>query len=164
MKIRPARAKEAEAISRLLTDISRRYVLPDLSDEGGRFFLGDLSADKMSERMVSGFTFHVAEADGRLAGVAAMSSPTHLYYLFVDTPFQRQGLARRLLFEVTSAWRESGDREPLTVNASRYAVPAYRRLGFEPRGGWQEKHGVAYFPMQMADPDRMTAPPESFTR
>lgn len=153
MKIRRAHRSEAEAISCLLTDLSKRYVLPDLSEEGRRFFLEDLAAEKIRARMNSGFEFFVAEAEDAIAGVAATSSPTHLFYLFVDTPYQRQGLARQLLLKASASWRQSTSSQPLTVNASRYAEPAYRRLGFRPTGDRQVKHGVSYYPMAIPTPD-----------
>ena len=151
--IRRADLDDAETISHLLIAVSERYVLPDLSETGAQHFLGELKVETIREKLRSGFVFHVAEADGTLAGVAAMSSTTHLYFLFVDTPFQRRGLARRLLFEATADWRAADTTEPLKVNASRFAVPAYRRLGFEPAGEREVRHGVAYYPMQKKHPD-----------
>ncbi|RFF27458.1 MULTISPECIES: GNAT family N-acetyltransferase [unclassified Wenzhouxiangella] len=160
--IRRAVVGDAGAISQLLTELTRRYVLPDLSEAGGRFFLAELAPERMLERFESGFEFHVAETDRALAGVVAMSTPTHVYYLFVDTPFQRRGLARQLLFEATNPWRESPAPAPLTVNASRYATEAYRKMGFGATAGQQEKHGVAYYPMQIPGPEDFVFKPVRF--
>lgn len=76
MKIRRARIDDADPISRLLIDLSRCYVVPDLSEAGGKYCLDELATEKMRERMRSGFAFHVAECDEELAGVVAMSSST----------------------------------------------------------------------------------------
>ncbi len=160
--IRRAVVGDAEAISQLLIEISQRYVLPDLSEAGGRFFLAELAPARMIERFESGFEFHIAESDRALAGVVAMSKPTHVYYLFVDKALQRRGLARQLLFEATKPWRESPSPEPLTVNASRYAIEAYRKMGFRATAGRQEKHGVAYYPMAIPGPEDFVFKPARF--
>jgi hypothetical protein len=39
---------------------------------------------------------------------------------------------------------------PFSVNASSYAVPAYRRLGFRLAGPAQERNGVQFQPMEWA--------------
>lgn len=157
MIIRRAAVEDAERISRLLRELTVRYVLPDISEAGGRYYLAELASDRMRRRLESDFVFHVAESGDDLAGVVAMSSPTHVYYLYVDTRFQRQGLARRLLIEATTGWRASGGEQPLTVSSSPYAVAVYRRLGFQATGGRQEKNGVAYLPMQLTRPDALAA-------
>lgn len=159
MKIRRARVDDADRISELLSALTRRHVVPDMTAAGARYFLSELAAERMRERLASDFAFHVAESGDRMTGVVAMSSPTHVYYLFVDTPFHRRGLARRLLLEATAEWRASGGQAPLTVNASPYAVAAYRRLGFEPAGGRAERNGVPFYPMRMTSPERMAGPP-----
>ena len=81
-----------------------------------------------------------------LVGVVGMRERTHLQYLFVSTPYQRAGLARRLWDQA----RRQADRASgrYTVNASSYAVPAYERLGFGTVGAVQEKDGVRFQPME----------------
>ena len=62
-----------------------------------------------------------------------------------------QGVAReivRRLLEI--AQRNDPLAECVTVNATRYAVPFYTRVGFAPRGEEQTVGGIISTPMEIA--------------
>jgi len=103
----------------------------------------------VAQRVAGDFRFYVAEDAGSIAGVAAIRSNAHLYYLFVGTPYQRTGLARRLWLRVLEDSLALGNPGKFTVNASNYAVPAYEKLGFRRTESKAEKNGVLYNPMQL---------------
>lgn len=58
------------------------------------------------------------------------------------------GIGRRL-FETAV---KSRPEKCITVNASPYAVPVYRRLGFVPTDKMQETKGIKFLPMEYKNP------------
>lgn len=149
MAIRSAIGSDAGRISALLTGLAEEFIIPAFSAEGRKQLLADFAAEEIAQRLDSAdYRFHVAETGDEIAGVVAMRGPTHLYLLFVGKPFQRSGLARRL-WEVARENARS-PAGPFSVNASSYAVPAYRRLGFRLAGPAQERNGVQFQPMEWA--------------
>jgi len=144
--VRDATTEDAGRISELLTALAEEFIVGEFSDEGRRHLLGHFSAKEMAERLASAnYQFQVAEIDGALVGVVAVRERTHLQYLFVSKTCQRTGVARRLWEQARRQADNASGR--FTVNASSYAVPAYRRLGFRPIGAVQETSGVRFQPM-----------------
>lgn len=143
--LRDARQGDAAAISALVTGLSERWIAPDCTPDGASILLASMAVEATAERLRGdGYRYVVAERDGQLVGVAALRRPAHLYHLFVLEHLQRQGLARRLWDRVRAHAPPSG---PVTVNASRVAIPAYRRLGFERAGDERFERGIRYTPM-----------------
>lgn len=44
--------------------------------------------------------------------------------------------------------RQDAELTELTLNSSPYGLPFYRRLGFVPQSGEQEKDGIRFTPMK----------------
>ena len=148
--IRSATIEDAGPISELLTALAEEFIVGDFPEEGRLHLLAHLEAVQMRMRLASPeYRFHVAEVGGSIAGVVAMRGNAHLHYLFVAKALQRTGLARRL-WEVAhdDAVRAGNASGLFTVNASRYAVPAYERLNFRCVGPVQQADGVRYQPME----------------
>jgi|APFre7841882724_1041349.scaffolds.fasta_scaffold13684_3 GNAT superfamily N-acetyltransferase len=148
--IRRATIEDTGPISELLTALAEEFILGDFPEEGRLHLLAHLGAVQMGTRLASPeYRFQVAEVGGAIAGVVAMRGNAHVHYLFVAKPLQRMGLARRL-WEVAceEAIRSGNTSGRFTVNASRYAVPAYERLGFRCVGPVQQSNGVRYQPME----------------
>lgn len=135
-------------MSRLLIEASNEFVVGDFSEEGRRYYLAQLAPAKLEEKLGSPeYRFCVAEVEGLLAGVAAMRGAAHLYYLFVAKPFHRRDVARRLWEVLKAEAKTRGAVPAFTVNASLFAVEAYKRLGFVPLGPHKELNGIRYVPM-----------------
>jgi predicted GNAT family N-acyltransferase len=88
------------------------------------------------------------DSDG-LAGAIGMRDSTHLYQLVVARRAWRQGLARRLWTTARQTAEAAGNPGHFTVNSSRYAVPVYKRFGFEVSGPERQKDGIAFIPMKL---------------
>jgi len=70
----------------------------------------------------------VAEKEGSLVGVLAISDKTHVKYFFVSPNHQRMGIGKQLWqFALTNGFLGN----PLTVRSSLVAIPVYERLGFK---------------------------------
>jgi GNAT superfamily N-acetyltransferase len=145
--VREASTEDAGRISGLLTALAEEFIAGGFSDEGRRHLLAHFGATAIAERLSStNYRFQVAEIDGTLVGVVAVRERTHLQYLFVSKSCHRMGVARRL-WEGARAQADNASGR-FTVNASSYAVPAYRRLGFRVVGAVQEANGVRFQPME----------------
>ena len=82
----------------------------------------------LAERGLRSGTVLVAEEGERLVGMLELRDLDHIAMLFVETP--GQGIGGRLLEGSLEICRESKPCvEKVTVHASRYAVPIYRRFG-----------------------------------
>jgi GNAT superfamily N-acetyltransferase len=140
--------RDAERISKLITELAEEFIVKDFTTEGRLHFLGDHSPAQVEQRLAGDFRFYLAEDGQELAGVAAMRSNDHLYYLFVAKPYQHTGLARRLWSRVKEECLALGNPGRFTVNSSNYAVRAYEKLGFRRTEPPRERNGVIYNPME----------------
>lgn len=145
--IRLATIADAPAISTLVTALAREFVLPEQWPATRPKLLAWLSADAVAGRIALGHRHHVAERDGAIVGVVGTRDDCHLHLLFVDTRYQRRGIARDLWRVAHDACADAGGTGRITVNASGYAVPAYLRLGFEQLGPRERRDGILTTPM-----------------
>lgn len=150
VSVREARVEDAEAISALITSLAH-YGLADPDDPGAAAgFFATITPDAITRNLADeSFRYHVAEVEGELAGVIGMRDSAHLYHLFVADPFRGRGIAARLWETARRQALAQGNPGRFTVNATRFAVPVYERLGFVPADALQVKDGLAYLPMWM---------------
>jgi GNAT superfamily N-acetyltransferase len=88
-------------------------------------------AAEVSALVQSGFDTHIAPRDDIIVEMIEMRQNNHVALLFVADAFQRQGCSRGLLgYAVDRIQRQGGPLERITVNSSRFGVPAYEALGF----------------------------------
>ena len=92
----------------------------------------------------------MATVDGALAGMIEIRENNHVALLFVDKAHQHHGIAKGLLHAALADARAADpDVERVTVNSSRYGVPAYEKLGFRQTGPERAVNGIAFIPMAM---------------
>ena len=149
---RSVEAGEAEELHRLVMRAFDEFVAPDLP-EGGREHFNEyasparLGAPERRQETVA------AVSDGRPVGVGRVGrryEVPHIDLLFVEKEMHGQGVAReivRRLLEI--ARRDDPAAERVTVNATRYAVPFYARVGFEARGEERVEGGIISTPMEI---------------
>jgi GNAT superfamily N-acetyltransferase len=148
-----AHPDDAGDIGVLVRRVLRRWVLPDQPRKVGAALLARSSAKSLRESIRGGQRFHLAYLGDVLVGVSAMRDDTHLIQFFVSTRYQGRGIARRLWMRtMRDAVRRAGTRR-FTLNATRCAVPVYRRLGFAALGPERpSKMGVITTPMVLVLP------------
>ncbi len=157
LRIARAQAREAGAIARLIEPAFARFVAPDLGDVGRVAFRLYVTEKAIRRRLADGATGVRASLGEGLVGYAELRGRDgridgldHLTLLFVAVDLQGRGIARRLLDAVTAHLAAAAPPIPdLTVNASAYAVPIYRRLGFRETGAADEYQGVVSTPMRL---------------
>lgn len=154
MDIRPLDAADvpvlAPAMAALLRSLALEFIVHESTPVGAATFLAENDERGIRSYLARGHVFHVALDGDRLAGFIAIRDNSHLFHLFVGTPWQRQGLARRLWHVARAAAIARGGDGNFTVNASNYAVAAYERLGFVRVAPTQCLRGLLFNPMQLA--------------
>ena len=84
-----------------------------------------------------------------IVGIVGIKDNKHLYQLFVDEDYQRQGIARKLWQFAMQKCLDSGNSGEFTVNSLLYAKAIYEKLGFVAQSGPVERKGVVEIPMKM---------------
>lgn len=150
LSFRRASVDETPALAELVGRVFDAFVAADFTPQGVMEFRNFIAPEKMAARMAAESTVYVAHSGEALAGMVELNHPEHIALLFVDQAYQGQGVARALLGLCISEARLHQPGLPeMTVNASLYAVEAYRRLGFERTGAEQEKNGLRFVPMRL---------------
>jgi GNAT superfamily N-acetyltransferase len=86
--------------------------------------------------------------ENKLVGLASIRNPSHLYYLFVETEHQREGIGRQLFGHAQDfVYRTTGSYS-MTVNSSLNSTEVYRCLGFTMVGDIETIDGVRFQPMR----------------
>ncbi|MFC4931262.1 GNAT family N-acetyltransferase [Massilia sp. GCM10023247] len=148
MIIRPCEDPDLPAMARLFRASALEFIVHESPREGACTFLRENDEAGLRAYVRSGHAYHVALEEDELAGFIAIRNNDHLFHLFVDRRWHRQGLARRLWEVARSAAIERGGSGSFTVNASSYAVPVYEAFGFERTGPLQCVKGLTVNPMR----------------
>ena len=151
LDIRKATPGDAERISKLVCELSAKYVVQEFTADGAEHLLASMNPDAISKYIHSGFEYHVAETDKQVVGVIAIRDNSHLYHLFVAEKYQRQGIAGKLWQVAMETCLSNGNPGEFTVNSSAYAVGVYEQWGFVAQSGPEEKDGVIYVPMKLEE-------------
>lgn len=153
--VRAAGAGDLEAVTRLIERGFARFVAPDVSPEGKVAFRMFSAANALRRRLDDGGIGWIAGHSDAIIGYAELTAPAqwddriaHLNLLFVEPDQHRRGVARALVDAVVAAARPRA----ITVNASAYAEPAYRRLGFAATGELDWRQGMLCVPMRWDAP------------
>lgn len=137
----------------LLRRLALDFILHEVAVADAAAFLAQHDEAGLRRNIVAGFVYHAAVSGGELAGFIGMRERSHVFHLFVDTRWQRQGLARRLWETALAAAMQPGQPgatpEHFTVNASNHAVAFYAALGFERTAPMQDGR-LPYNPMRKA--------------
>lgn len=146
-------AEQVPALRVLVQSLSRYYLASEQAVLPS-WLQATLTDDAFHRRLQDPRFFHrIILVDDELAGYIALHTGDtpevyHLYHLFVDARFQRQGLAALL-------WQCARDElgfEQCTLRSSLFAVPVYERFGFEKTSAVLEKDGLQFQPMALSQP------------
>lgn len=146
--VRPAVVADAEGINRLIHS-QLHHRTPEPTGPAPESFMQRFSP-RFLEECIAGdrHRYLVALAEDQLVGVLGVRENRHLLHLFVAEPYQRQGIARRLWERALADLLAVEDEVEMTVRSSVYAVPVYRRFGFEVTGARVDSEGVSWVPMR----------------
>ena len=148
MEFREGSPADAEAIAGLIASFQSELT-DDPSGVGADEFFASVSLQAEREYLASErYRYLVAYSDCQLAGFIAIRDSSHLFHLFVERLYQRQGIARRLWDRALRELCVAGSNGAFTVNSSHSAVPVYEAFGFVPAGRIQSVHGISFLPMR----------------
>ena len=152
---RQIESSETATVSLLAREVFDQFVASHYQTEGIAEFHRYASVEALSQRHKSGYNTLVAEHSGELVGMLQLREPHHVSMLFVQSSWQRGGIARGLL---VAAGTLAGDINcEFTVSSSSNDVSAYERLGFRITGSEQCIHGIRFVPMQRISPNDRNA-------
>ena len=147
---RQMREDDAAEVSALVLSGFDEYIAPEYTPQGVAEFRKYVQPAALLERVLQDHFIVVATRDDTLLGMIEMRQKNHVSLLFVAEPFQRQGVSRGLFdHAMAHAQRQEGAVERVTVNSSRYGVPAYEALGFLQTGPERAVNGIVFTPMAM---------------
>ncbi|MFO7820449.1 MAG: GNAT family N-acetyltransferase [Lentisphaeria bacterium] len=147
---------EVEAVTRLVLDAFTEFIAADYTPEGRQEIEEYLNPKEFSTRIRSGKFFILVAASrdkNELIGMIEVESLQHITLLFVDKRHHGQGIARALLEAAVNRCRSGSPSDAMpkiTVHASRFGVPAYKRLGFIPQGPEKQQDGRVFLPMVLS--------------
>jgi GNAT superfamily N-acetyltransferase len=149
MLIRAIEATDIPAVARLFRELAQEFIVHESPPEGAATFLRENDEDGLRGYIARGHVYHVAVADGELAGFIAVRELAHLFHLFVGERWQRRGVARQLWEVARSTALAAGNPGYFTVNSSNFALPVYEAWGFVRTAPTQCSKGVYYNPMRL---------------
>jgi GNAT superfamily N-acetyltransferase len=150
MLIRALEDTDIPQVARLLRVLAMEFVVHESPREGAATFLREHDEEGIRGHLARGMVYHVAQAGDELAGFIAMRERSHLFQMFVDKRWQRQGVARRLWAVAQAAALARGPLPGFTVNSSNYALPVYEAFGFVRTAPMQCVKGLYFNPMALA--------------
>lgn len=134
MRIRPARIEERQA----LEDLQRRASLAN--EEHREVLLANPDAIELPAEQIERGDVYVAEAEGRVAGFAALIAG-ELDGLFVEPELWGRGFGRALIEAAVHEARQKG--LSVTVIANPAALEFYEKCGFVVEGDAETRFGPA---------------------
>lgn len=141
---------DAAEVSALVLSGFDAYIAPEYTPQGVAEFRKYVEPAALLERTHQDHFIVIATDGDTLAGMIEMRQNNHVSLLFVAAPFQRRGISRGLLdHAMADAQSQEGAVERVTVNSSRYGVPAYEALGFLQTGPERAVNGIVFTPMAM---------------
>lgn len=141
MEIRQLSANEYDTALALSLEVFTECGKKDFDEEGLETFKSFI----YNKGLVDELTLYGAFEDESLIGIIATKSEgRHISLFFIKPSFQGKGIGKQLFKAAVSDKPVS----EMTVNSSSYAIPVYRKLGFEPIGEEQETHGLKSTPMR----------------
>lgn len=149
MQIRPLQESDIPSVARLFRALAQEFIVHESPPDGAERFLRENDEDGLRAHLARGHVYHVAEIDGELAGFIAVRERSHLFHLFVDQRWQRQGVAHRLWEVAQAKSLEGGPLPAFTVNSSNHALPVYEAFGFVRTAPMQCVKGLYFNPMAL---------------
>ena len=153
LPIRSASPSDASAISQLVQSSFRAFVAPDWEEEAQNSFYSETTPEKLAARLAESTFAAVYQEDAKVIGVILLPRPNLVQLCFVATTHLRRGIGGAL-WESARTHLETNLPECKTVelNASPYAVEAYKAMGFFPiskqyrRRGWVATRMACWLP------------------
>jgi len=151
MLIRPLHDNDVSAVACLLNALAWQFIVHESTPAGAATFLRENDGCAIRRHVAIGHVYHVAELEGEIAGFVGVRECNHLFHMFFDVQWQRQGVGRQLWEAAQTKAIAAGGSGQFTVNASNFAVPMYQVLGFARTAPMQSLKGLFFNPMTLGE-------------
>ena len=139
--VRKITGNEIENALALVWEVFQEYEAPDYSEQGTKEFYSSIH----ESQWLSTLQVYGAFDEDKLVGVlATRKNGEHIALFFVKGAYHKRGIGRTLFENLL----KNSSADVITVNSSPYAVPVYRKLGFEDTDKEQTTNGIRYIPMK----------------
>lgn len=127
-----------------------KYEAAEYGKEGTQKFMEFLTSVNLYKLFLQGlYKMYVAIVDEKIIGIISYRNGNHISLLFVDDRYHKMGVGRELIKTVQNDILSRGEYEIMTVNASPYGIPFYKKVGFAVTDEEQHTDGIIYTPMEM---------------
>ena len=141
MQIRQLQVNEYDRALTLSLDVFIQCGKSDFDEEGLETFKNFIyNKDLVNELTIYG----AFEGESLIGLIATKNEGKHISLFFITPMYHGKGIGKRL-FEAAIQDKPVSE---MTVNSSSYAIPIYRKFGFEPICEEQTTHGMKYTPMR----------------
>lgn len=149
IEIKHANLDDIPAVNQLIHDVHEEFNARDYDPQGVELFELLISAPAIEDRYRNqGQVALTAVDQGKIVGYIEMRNESHIMLFFINPAYHGQGLGRNLFEQArTECIARYDGIEAFTVNASRYGVPFYEKLGFESTSPEEKTAGIVYTPM-----------------
>ncbi len=146
--IRPVRDEEWSDVMSMVWRVFLRFETEYYSTEGINNFREFITDDTLYMMFRQGVYRVFGCFDGpEVRGMISVRNVNHISLLFVDEPYQHQGIASGLMRYLCDYLVEEEGQTDVTVNSSPYAVGFYHKMGFTDTDKVQASQGITYTPM-----------------
>jgi len=146
--IRQAVVGDIPAAMALVRRVFNLYVAGDFSQEGVNTFLSYVTDPEAVLKRFADHFILLAEDKDELAGMIEIRNYDHVSLLFVAPEYQNRGCASQLFKNAVQICIDHNpELSSISVNSSPFAVPVYRRLGFEEISAEMTVDGIRFTKM-----------------
>ncbi|HHX8512531.1 TPA: GNAT family N-acetyltransferase [Vibrio diabolicus] len=145
MEIQKVLKSDLEAVTRLVSEVSDKDVLPLFNEQGKQEYKDRVLPDLVTTFDHEKFSSVKAVSGGEVLGFAALRDGNYLTHLFVANSQQGSGLGRALLNHLLN----QTDAREVNLRSSVNAVEFYNRNGFVATGEEAEFNGIRFVPMSL---------------
>ncbi|WP_010605153.1 GNAT family N-acetyltransferase [Pseudoalteromonas maricaloris] len=143
--INAIQGEDADAIERLMREVSEADVLPNFSQLGKDTYLNEIIPEVTQVMCNANFVGAKALINGELIGFALLRDGNYLTHLFVAKSAQGKGVGRQLVDTVLA----STSAAQISLCSSLSAASFYLALGFQATGQEAQKNGIRFVPMKL---------------
>lgn len=148
--ISPATLSQWNEAMTLAYKVFLKFEAKEYGKEGTQNFLEFVTSTSLEKMFKAGhYVLYVAILEEKVIGVVSLRNENHISLLFVDEKYHRQGIGQQLIKTMQDFLLKNTKQEFMTVNASPYGEPFYKRVGFKATDVRTTQDGVIFTPMQM---------------
>lgn len=150
MKIKSIKPPEVNLASTFVWKVFSEFVAHDYPQEGIDTFKEFIQPEELKKMMENEKIFMLGCFDmEKLVGAVAIMDFCHVSLLFVDKEYQCKGIAKALFAKARELCiQKNPELCEITVNSSIYAVPIYKKLGFNITGEPTTNNGITFVSMK----------------